>query len=33
MRAYENTLKRRVGWERNARERSHGLKASYFGTF
>ena len=26
-------MKRRVGWERNARERSHGLKASYFGTF
>ena len=33
MRAYENTLKRRVSWERNTRERSHRLKASYFGTF
>ena len=26
-------MKRRVGWERNARERSRRLKASYFGTF
>ncbi|MXP75446.1 hypothetical protein GN277_08655 [Lachnospiraceae bacterium WCA-9-b2] len=28
-----NTLTRRVDWERDVRERSHGLKASYSGTF
>ena len=30
---YENTLTRRVSWERDCRERSRWLKASYFGTF
>lgn len=30
---YVNTLTRQVGWERNRRERSRGLQASYSGTF
>lgn len=30
---YVNTLTRRVGWERDRRERSRRLQASYSGTF
>ncbi len=30
---YENTMTRRVGWERNDREKGHRLQAFCFGTF
>lgn len=31
--AYENTMTRRVSWERNYREKGHRLQAFCFGTF